>query len=99
MAEELEKKKFDVKFEDGKMELSIDSNLDGEKLIYVSVNMNEALQEVIKRGEPVEGVKLVDFEFSTQKIVLKLDTDKDGEKLLEIELNLAEALDESGLLK
>ena len=95
----MEHKKFDVEVKEGNLELSLDTNQDGEKLMTAKVNMGEAIQEVLKKGEKIEGAKLVDFEMGIGGIKLVLDTDQDGEKLLELELNLAEALDESGLMK
>lgn len=92
-------KKFDVSFDEGKLVLGIDSNQDGQKLVDIKVNMNEAIQEIFKKGEKIEGAKLVAFEFNLTKLVLKLDTDQDGEELLDIEIDLAEAIDEAGLMK
>lgn len=96
-----ENKKFDVKFENGNLILGLDTNQDGEKLIDISVNMNEAIQEALQRGESVkiEGAKVVAFEFNMASLKLIIDTDQDGEKLLDISINLAEAIDEAGLMK
>lgn len=85
---------FDYKFKDGILDLQIDSNEDGEPVLKLKLNSSEALQEAIKRGSPVEGVKLVDFSFSGSKIKIWLDTDKDGENLMELEIDLMEAFDE-----
>jgi len=95
----MENKKFDVGFENNKLSMSLDLNQDGDKLMKLNLNLGEALQEAINRGEKVEGAKLVSFEFSVTKLKLKLDTDQDGEELMELEVDLAEALDEIGLLK
>jgi hypothetical protein len=90
-------KKIDVKFEDGKLQLSGDTNQDGDKVIEIAVDMNEAVQEILKRGEPIEGAKVAEFDFSLSNLVVKLDSDRDGEMLLEFKLNLAELLEEVGL--
>lgn len=92
--------KFDVKAEDGALCLGIDLNEDGEKLMMAKLNVSEAIQEALQRGESieVEGAKVVGFKFELTKLKLMIDTDKDGEKLLELEIDLAEALDESGLM-
>lgn len=97
MAEE--NKKFDVSFENNELNLGIDLNKDGEKLMKVKLNLGEAIQEAFKKGEAIEGAKVVAFEFKLTKLVVKIDTDRDGESLLEIEIDLAEALDEVGVLK
>ena len=91
--------KFDVETKDGQIQLGLDLNEDGEKLMVLKLNMGEAIQEVLKKGQAIEGAKLVDFKFNLTKLTLTLDTDRDGEKLLELEIDLAEALDESGLMK
>lgn len=91
--------KFDVKVEGEKLNIGLDLNEDGEKLLEASIHLPEAIQEILKKGEMVEGAKLVDFEFGLGGIKLSLDTDQDGEKLVEININLSEALDESGILK
>ena len=92
-----EKKNFEAKFEEGKLNIHIDSNRDGENLMEAKVNLNEALQEIIARGEKVEGAKLVAFEMGIDGLKIKLDTDQDGEELLELKISFVEALDESGL--
>ena len=92
-------KNFEANFEDGQLKMHVNSNRDGEKLLSVKVDLNEGLQEILKRGDKLEGAKLVGFEFAFDKIKIQLDTDQDGEKLLELELSLAEALDESGLME
>ena len=86
--------KVDVKFKDGSIEFGVDLNQDGEKSVEAKLHLSEALQEVIKRGEKIEGAKVVDFDFSISGITLLLDTDKDGEKLFELKLNFSEAADE-----
>ena len=97
MSEEKEKKVLEVDFKDGELLMSADSNKDGEKVLDLKVNLSEAVQEVLNRGEALEGAKLLEFDFSLSKLVLKIDTDKDGEKLLDISIDLAELLDEVGL--
>jgi len=97
--EENKNKKFEVGFADNKLNLSLDLNQDGDKLMTLKLNLSEAIQEVINRGDKVDGVKLVAFDFSLTKLKLTLDTDQDGEALMELEIDLAEALDEIGLIK
>lgn len=92
-------KKLDIAFNDGRLILGADSNLDGEKALTIDIDMNEGLQEIINRGEVIKDAKIVDYEFSLQKLMIKLDTDRDGDHSVFIELNLAELLDEVGLLK
>ena len=87
-------KKFDVKIEDSKVKLQLDTNADGQPVVSLNLHLSEALQEAVARGEAVEGAKVVDFKFELTKLVLKIDTDKDGEELLDLEIDLAEAFDE-----
>lgn len=91
--------KFDVSVEGDVLVLGLDSNEDGEKVLEAKLHLNEALQEAFKKGDAVEGVKVVDFKFSLTKLTVSIDTDKDGEKLLELTIDLAEAIDETGVLK
>lgn len=91
--------KFDVKVEGEALAIGLDLNEDGEKLLEAKIHLPEAIQEILKKGEKLEGAKLVDFEFGIKGLKLTLDTDQDGEKLLELNIDLAEALDESGILK
>jgi translation elongation factor EF-1beta len=95
----MDNKKFEVKFKESKLELSLDTNQDGQKLVYIKVNMNEALQETMNRGDKIEGAKLVSFEFGLKGLKLKLDTDQDGEELLEMNIDFMEAIDEAELAK
>ena len=96
-----ENKKFEVEFADNKLQMSLDTNQDGEKLMKASVYLSEAIQEALQRKDSVaiEGAKVVSFDYNLTKMVVKIDTDKDGEPLMELEIDLAEALDETGLLK
>jgi hypothetical protein len=90
-----EEKKFKFDIEDGKLKFSVDPNQDGEAVVSGELFLSEGLEEAFKKGEKVEGAKVVDFEFSLSKLIVKLDTDKDGEKLLELEIDLGEAIDEA----
>lgn len=95
----MEGKKVDVKFEDNMLKASFDSNKDGQPVVKISLNLNEAVQEILKKGEKVEGAKLADFEFSLTRLIVKIDGDKDGEPVASIEIDLAELLDEAGVMK
>jgi len=88
-----EKFKFEV--EEGKLKFAVDPNEDGEAVVSGELFLSEALEEAFKKGEKIEGAKVVDFEFSLSKLIVRLDTDKDGEKLLELEVDLGEAIDEA----
>lgn len=87
-------KSFDVKADQGKLLLDVDPNKDGEKVVSLGLYMSEAVEEIFKRGNKIEGAKLVDFELDMTKLKLKIDTDKDGESILDLEIDLAEAVDE-----
>lgn len=95
----MENKKFDVGFEDNDLKLSLDTNQDGEKLMTLKINLPEAVQEAFKKGEAIEGQKVVNFKMSTAGLELTMDSDKDGEPSVELSVNLMEAVDEVGLLK
>lgn len=90
--------KIKAEFKDNKFKLGVDTNEDGENSIVMNVNLSEALQEIVARGEKVEGAKLVDFEFGLGGMKLKLDTDIDGEELLELEIKFAEIVEEGTAL-
>lgn len=90
--------KLNAEFKDNKFTLGVDTNEDGENSIQLSVNLSEALQEIISRGEKLEGAKLVEFEFGLGGMKLKLDTDQDGEELLELEIKFAEIVEEGTAL-
>ena len=83
-----------MKIEDGKISFEIDTNKDGEAAVAGSLNLTEAIQEAVARGEAVEGVKVVDFKFELTKLKLKLDSDKDGQELMELVIDLGEVFDE-----
>ena len=92
--------KADLKIEEGKLVVSADLNEDGQPVLTAKINLSEGLEEAFKKGEAVEGVKLVDVKFEMTKLKVVLDTDKDGEQLLELDIDLAEAFDEaSGAFK
>lgn len=93
----MEKKTFEVKVEDNKIILEGDSNKDGQPSMRMQVYMDESLQEIIKRGEAVEGEAMVKFKFGLDGLSLALDTDKDGEPSLDLFVDLAEGLDEAGV--
>lgn len=86
--------KLNQEIKDGKLHVGVDSNEDGENSLALKLNLSEAIQEAIAKGEAVEGVKVVDFKFELTKLVIKLDTDKDGEEVIELVVDLAESFDE-----
>ena len=88
------KKDFVQEFKDSKWVGQVDSDNDGVPALKATVYLNEAIQELLKRGVKKEDVKIVDFEFSGLSLKLKLDTDQDGEELMELEVNLPESFDE-----
>lgn len=83
--------------DDGNLEISSDFNQDGEKSLKLVVYLSESIQELIARGEAIEGEKVVKYKFGLDGVEISLDTDKDGEKSLDFKLNLRESLDEVGL--
>lgn len=86
--------KVNYAVKDGNLNIGVDSNEDGQNSVTIKLNLTEAIQEAIFRGDAVEGAKVVDFSFQFTKLVLKIDTDRDGEALLELEIDLAEVFDE-----
>lgn len=91
--------KVSTSFENNEFSLEVDTNEDGQKVLDCKLSLAEGIQEILKRGEKVEGIKAVAVEFSLAGLKIILDTDKDGEKLGEINIYLTEALDEVGLVK
>ena len=87
-------KKFEFGFKDGAIEFGADPNQDGQKFLVGKIYLSEAFQEAFKKGEKVEGAKLVDFQFDKNKLVIKVDTDKDGEPIADLLFDLAESVDE-----
>lgn len=91
--------KYDVKIEDNKLKLGLDTDEDGVKSLMADVMLDEAIQEALKKGEAVEGEQMVKFSISQLgEFKLLIDTDKDGEISGEITLNIMEALNEAGVL-
>lgn len=86
--------KFNIKIEDGKAIIGLDTNADGENVLDLSLDMSEAIQEVFSKGEAVEGVKIASFNFEGKKLNLSIDTDKDSEELLNLSIDLGELFDE-----
>jgi len=92
--------KGSLEFKDGKLVAGLDTNEDGQNVLEVKISMTEALEEVLKREDPKEGVKIADLKMDGAKLILKVDTDKDGEELLDLVFDLSEGLDEvSGAFK
>lgn len=92
--------KVSVEIKENAIEFGTDLNEDSEKSLIGKLYLNEALQEAIKRGAPVEGAKIVDFKFEMTKLIIVIDTDKDGEKLFELKMDLPEMFDEAtGMIK
>jgi hypothetical protein len=90
----METKSFKIDVNDGKVDISLDPNKDGENVLNLSMSLSEAFQEIFSRGVKKEDVKLVDFELDVTKLVLKLDTDRDGEKVIDLKIDLSELVDE-----
>lgn len=88
---------LDYEVKEGHFRASVDTNKDGQPVVSIGLNLSESIQEMIKRGEAAENVKVVGFKFMGTKMVLKIDTDRDGEHVLDIEVDLLEAADEIGL--
>lgn len=86
--------KLNYEFKDNKFCFGVDGDEDGNKVLVMKLNLGEALQEAVKRGDKVEGARLVDFKFEGPVMKLTLDTDKDGENLMELEVDMMEAFDE-----
>lgn len=93
--------KVDVKFEDNKLKVGVDTNEDGQPVVMLQVHASEALQEAIskfKKGEEVEPVvvdaKAVTFKFEGGALKLLVDTDKDGEASIDLAVDMGEAIDE-----
>lgn len=91
--------KTNVKVDDGKVKIGLDSDQDGKNSVSLNLIIDEAVQEIFNKGEAIEGKALVDFKFlPTGEISLSLDTDKDGEPSLQLEASIMEALQEAGVL-
>ena len=88
-------KKYDVKFEDGKLKVLVDTNQDGQALLDLSLIMAEGLSELVAKGTPIEGRAMFNYKMDGASLHLSLDTDKDGEDSLELKVDLGEALDEA----
>lgn len=81
-------------FEGNKLKVGLDLNEDGEKSVELELSVNEALQEAMRTGKEVEGVKMVSMKFVGSKMVIVLDTDKDGEPVAKLSVDLMESIDE-----
>lgn len=94
----MEKKKYSIDTEGSAIKFGLDTNADGENVLELKLYIPEAVAEVLKKGDKITGVKVVDFEFGLDGLKLKLDTDQDGEAVLELNVDVKEAIDEAGFL-
>lgn len=91
--------KFNAKVEEGKVKLGFDSDEDGVNSVSLDIHLDEAIQEVLGKGEAVEGEAVVKFKIQpTGELSLSLDTDKDGQPSLDLKANIMEALNEAKVL-
>lgn len=91
--------KFIPKAKDGKIAIEYDGNADGEASVKMSIVIDEATQEMFKKGQAVEGEAKVKFKMSPSgELSLQLDTDQDGEPSVMIEADVMEALEEANVL-
>jgi len=92
MSEEKSIISFDIS--EDTLNVDIDSNKDGKKVVGLSLKIKEAIKEAIARGTPVKGGKVATFEFEGTKLVISIDSDRDGEPMLAMSIDLMEAFDE-----
>jgi len=92
----MEHRKVDFSFVGKSIEVSTDLDQDGVKSMKSKLNISEAYQEALKRGESVkvEGVKAFTMKMEGLNLKIVVDTDKDGEAVFTHEMNLPEVLDE-----
>ena len=88
-----------VKTKDKEIVVGFDKDKDGVNSAELILNLGEAAQEALKRGESVKGQKLVDYSISLTELKLSLDANKDGEDSLQLKVNTVEALKEFGISK
>jgi hypothetical protein len=86
--------KVQTDFDDKVLSVSLDLDEDGKKSFSLKMFNSEAIEELFKRSEPKEGVKIAKFEFRNGGLYIEIDTDRDGEPLLILEANPFEAWDE-----
>ena len=92
--------KFTPIVKDGKLGLAYDGNADGENSVTLDIELDEAISEVLKKGEAVEGETVVKFKIDPiEGLTLQIDADKDGEPSVNLKVDIMEAVQESGLLK
>ena len=87
-------KKINVSMEESKVKVGIDTNRDGQNAVEVKLNLKEALQEAIEKGEAKVDVKSLTLKLEGTKIILLVDTDKDAEPVLEVTADLLESYEE-----
>ncbi len=80
---------------DQELNLAVDLNEDGEPSVEMKLNINEGIQEAMRTGKPVEGVKVASMKFEGTKLVLVLDTDQDGEPVASMKIDMIESIDEA----
>lgn len=86
--------KISQKVEDNKLKVAVDSNEDGEASLALQLNISEGIQEAMRTGTAVEGVKPASIKFNGTKMIVVIDSDKDGESSLELTVDLMESVDE-----
>ena len=89
-----ENKLFNYKFEDGKFSFSVDTDKDGEPSVEGFIILDEAIQEAMKKGVPIEGQKSVTFSTSLGGLKMVVDTDKDGQPSGEMNVSFGEVISE-----
>lgn len=87
-------KDVNVEFKDGSIVAGFDKDQDGINSISAKVNLNEAVQEVLSKGEEIKDAKVVSIKMELTKLMIVVDSDKDGENLIEITIDLGETYDE-----
>ena len=56
-------------FTEGVLDLSVDANKDGDHVLNLKLDVNEAVEEAINKGTAIEGVSVADFKFEGSKLI------------------------------
>lgn len=86
--------KFNFSCTNNIAKLGVDLNQDGQNSLQVSVNINEAIQEIFSRSNEKGVTPKVATKIDGTNLVVTVDSDQDGENVATVVLNVLELITE-----
>ena len=84
----------ELNIEESGLDVSLDSNQDGEKSVELIINPVEGFGELFNKGTQVVGVKALTINKTDKGVELVIDSDKDGTPVAKLSINAGEAVEE-----